>query len=87
MESLQVTLADCEKLIKSKIVCTPGGVTKCGHPLLAFPDNYKWYEVLETELLLLLKYLCNVATPKAEQVNIFSQYSSHTIKLYSRLIF
>ena len=79
MESLQVTLADCEKLIKSKIVCTPGGVTKCGHPLLAFPDNYKWYEVLETELLLLLKYLCNVATPKAEQVNIFSQYSSHII--------
>ena len=46
-----------------------GGFTRSGHPLLILPDIYKWYEVLETELNLLLKYYCHII-PRAEQVNI-----------------
>ena len=46
-----------------------GGFTRTGHPLLILPDIYKWYEVLETELNLLLKYYCHII-PRAEQVNI-----------------
>ena len=37
--------------------------------MLILPDIYKWYEVLETELNLLLKYYCHIV-PRAEQVNI-----------------
>ena len=44
-----------------------GGFTRSGHPLIIFPDVYKWYEVLETELHLLLKYYCHII-PRAEQV-------------------
>ena len=69
MEGLRVTLDDCEKLIRNKVVCTPGGVTRSGHPLISFPDNHRWCEVLETELLLLLKYFYHI-TPKTEQVNL-----------------
>ena len=67
MEGLRVTLDDCEKLIRNKVVSTPGGVTRSGHPLISFPDNHRWCEVLETELLLLLKYFYHI-TPKTEQV-------------------
>ena len=69
MEGMRVTLDDCEKLIRNKVVSTPGGVTRSGHPLISFPDNHRWCEVLETELLLLLKYFYHI-TPKTEQVNL-----------------
>ena len=66
-EELKVNLRDCEKLIRNKVVGLPGGFTKSGHPLIVFPDNYKWFEVLETELHLLLKYYCHII-PRSDQV-------------------
>ena len=45
-----------------------GGFTKSGHPLLIFPDNYRFHEVLESDLHLLLKYYISVV-PRAEQVS------------------
>ena len=66
-EELQVNLRDCEKLIRNKVVGLPGGFTKSGHPLIVFPDSYRWFEVLETELHLLLKYYCHII-PRADQV-------------------
>ena len=50
--------------------------------MLILPDIYKWYEVLETELNLLLKYYCHIV-PRAEQVNIhhYRPVSSHSIRL------
>ena len=44
-----------------------GGFTKSGHPLILFPDNYRFHEVLESDLHLLLKYYISVV-PRAEQV-------------------
>ena len=45
-----------------------GGFTKSGHPLLIFPDNYRFDEVLESNLHLLIKYYISVV-PRAEQVS------------------
>jgi len=49
----------------------PGGFTKSGHPLLMFPDNYRFHEVLESDLHLLLKYYISVV-PRAEQMPGFA---------------
>ena len=45
-----------------------GGLTKSGHPLIKFPNNYRFNEVLESDLHLLLKYYVSVI-PKNEQVS------------------
>ena len=71
-----MNLRDCEKLIRNKVVGLPGGFTKSGHPLIIFPDNYRWFEVLETELHLLLKYYCHII-PRAEQVMVGYVISYH----------
>ena len=56
-----------------------GGFTKSGHPLIILPDVYKWYEVLETELHLLLKYYCHII-PRAEQViNVSAVYGQRRV--------
>jgi len=68
---LQVNLKDCENLIRNRIVGLPGGFTKSGHPLLMFPDNYRFHEVLESDLHLLLKYYISVV-PRAEQMPGFA---------------
>merc|ERR1719206_398866 len=68
---LQVNLDDCEHLIRSRVVGLPGCFTKSGHPLLIFPDNYRFHEVLESDLHLLLKYYISVV-PRAEQMPGFA---------------
>ena len=44
-----------------------GGLTKSGNPLVVFPNNYKFNEVLESDLHLLLKYIVSVI-PQDKQV-------------------
>ena len=85
-QELQVNLKDCENLIRHRIVGLPGmlclkkktcyfhisgGFTKSGHPLIMFPNNYRFNEVLESDLHLLLKYYVSVI-PKNEQVSFHS---------------
>jgi len=71
VQGLQVHLRDCEDLIRDRIIGLPGGFTKSGHPLLMFPDNYRFNEVLESDLHLLLKYYISVV-PRAEQTPGFA---------------
>jgi len=70
-QDLQVNLKDCENLIRHRIVGLPGGFTKSGHPLILFPNNYRFNEVLESDLHLLLKYYVSVI-PKNEQTPGFA---------------
>jgi len=63
---LQVNLRDCEDLVRDGLIGLPGGFTKSGHPLLVLRDNYRFHEVLESDLHLLLKYYVSVV-PKQEQ--------------------
>ena len=44
-----------------------GGFTKSGHPLLILPDNHLFFEVVESDLHLLLKYFISII-PMAKQV-------------------
>ena len=44
-----------------------GGFTKSGHPLIIVPDNYLFFEVVESDLHLLLKYYISII-PMAKQV-------------------
>ena len=57
-----------------------GGFTRSGHPLIILPDVYKWFEVLETELNLLLKYYCHII-PRTEQVSTQSISGHHSLRL------
>ena len=50
-----------------------GGFTKSGHPLIIFPNNYRFNEVLESDLHLLLKYYVSVI-PKNDQVDNIDQF-------------
>jgi len=68
---IQINLRDCEDLIRERVVGLPGGFTKSGHPLLVFPDTYRFNEVLESDLHLLLKYYISVV-PKTEQAPGFA---------------
>ena len=42
VSELQVTLRDCEGLLRRGVVGLPGAVTRSGRPLLTFPDNYRY---------------------------------------------
>ena len=85
---LQVTLRDCESLIRAELVGLPGlyfillyftlvwsavsgGFTKAGSPLLLFPNNPRFSEVLETDLHLLLKYFVSII-PNTDQGPAFA---------------
>ena len=50
--------------------CSPiiaGGFTKSGHPLIILPDSYLFFEVVESDLHLVLKYFISII-PMAKQV-------------------
>ena len=68
---LNVTLKDCESLIRLGVLGLPGGVTKTGCPLIFFPNTYRFNEVLESDLHLLLKYYVSII-PRTEQVTGFA---------------
>ena len=68
---LSVTLHDCEGLIRLGVLGLPGGVTKTGCPLIFFPNTYRFNEVLESDLHLLLKYYVSII-PRTEQVTGFA---------------
>ena len=68
---LNVTLHDCEGLIRLGVLGLPGGVTKTGCPLIFFPNTYRFNEVLESDLHLLLKYYVSII-PRTEQVTGFA---------------
>ena len=61
---LSVTLRDCDHLIRQGIVGLPGGVTKTGCPLIIFPNTFRFHEILESDLHLLLTYLVSI-TPRS----------------------
>ena len=64
---LSVNIKDCEALIRHGVVGLPGGLTKSGSPIILFPNTYKFNEVLETDLQLLLKYYVAII-PRQDQV-------------------
>ena len=64
---LSVNIKDCEALIRHGVVGLPGGQTKSGSPIILFPNTYKFNEVLETDLQLLLKYYVAII-PRQDQV-------------------
>ena len=64
---LSVNIKDCEALIRHGVVGLPGGLTKSGSPIILFPNTYKFNEVLETDLKLLLKYYVSII-PRQDQV-------------------
>ena len=64
---LSVTIKDCESLIRHGVVGLPGGLTKSANPIILFPNTYKFNEVLETDLQLLLKYYVSII-PRNDQV-------------------
>ena len=64
---LSVNIKDCEALIRHGVVGLPGGQTKSGNPIILFPNTYKFNEVLETDLQLLLKYYVAII-PRQDQV-------------------
>ena len=64
---LSVNIKDCEALIRHGVVGLPGGLTKSGSPIILFPNTYKFNEVLETDLQLLLKYYVSII-PRQDQV-------------------
>ena len=64
---LSVNIKDCEALIRHGVVGLPGGLTKSDSPIILFPNTYKFNEVLETDLQLLLKYYVSII-PRQDQV-------------------
>ena len=66
-----MTLRDCEHLIRHGVVGLPGGVTKTGCPLVIFPNTYKFLELMETDLHLLLTYIVSI-TPRTEHTPGFA---------------
>ena len=68
---LNVNLKDCETLIRHGVVGLPGGVTKTGCPVILFPNTYKFNEVLESDLHLVLQYYVSII-PRNEHVSGFA---------------
>ena len=68
---LVVNLEDCEALIRHGVVGLPGGRTKTGCPIILFPNTYKFNDVLESDLNLLLQYYVSI-TPRNDQVPGFA---------------
>ena len=64
---LSVNIKDCEALIRHGVVGLPGGLTKSGSPIILFPNTYKFNQVLETDLQLVLKYYVSII-PRPDQV-------------------
>ena len=64
---LNVNIKDCESLIRHGVVGLPGGLSKSANPIILFPNTYKFNEVLETDLQLLLKYYVSII-PRNDQV-------------------
>ena len=50
------------------MVGLPGGLTKSGNPIIFFPNTYKFNEVLETDLKLVLKYYVSIIPSYHDQV-------------------
>ena len=65
---LSVNIKDCEALIRHGVVGLPGGLTKSGNPIILFPNTYKFNEVLETDLKLVLKYYVSIIPSYHDQV-------------------
>ena len=54
--------------------CFAGGVTKSGNHLVIFPDNYRFHEVLESDLQLVVKYYVSVVPQATDQVSQTADY-------------
>ena len=48
-------------------LCFAGGFSRCGHPLIILPDNHLFFELLESDLHMLLKYIIQII-PMTKQV-------------------
>ena len=70
-QDLNVNLQDCESLIRLGVVGLPGGVTKTGCPIILFPNTYRFNDMLESDLNLLLQYYVSII-PRTEQMPGFA---------------
>jgi hypothetical protein len=101
-QRLRINLKDCEDLIRDRIIDPPGKIFQfyfkfpmnCiqedlpSHPLIILPDNYLFFEVMESDLHLLLKYYISVI-PMAKQVRYtnFQQEGPDVINILLGMIF
>ena len=56
-----------ENIKKFENKFSSGGFSRCGNPLIILPDNHLFFEILESDLHMLLKYFIQII-PMAKQV-------------------
>lgn len=47
-----------------------GGFSRCGNPLIILPDNHLFFDIMESDLHMVLKYFIQII-PMAKQVRYF----------------